>query len=293
MGQQPAPFATWRSQNKPTSRDSAKPMGQQTRQSNVSHPAMEPDHVTKSKSRFETDRKIPSENERKPSDFAPYGMAVSLKELIHRQNLRMADLHASRQAGDTSLFFANVKQVEDKLDELNGRLERRTAELRQEAECMIGDIQHLGSAWVLPHPESTSPQIAPMVTDPEIERFVIRVAIAHEEAEGRVVESVEADNRGFDLISRKPHPEDAKTAIDVRFIEVKGRAYIGDIAVTGNEYKTAQRLGNDYWLYIVSDCARPEHRIDFLRNPATLDWEPIVKVEHYLLRIDSHRHLPQ
>src|SRR5881409_2426809 len=76
MGQQPAPFATWRSQNKPTSRDSAKPMGQQTRQSNVSHPAMEPDHVTKSKSRFETDRKIPSENERKPSDFAPYGMAV-------------------------------------------------------------------------------------------------------------------------------------------------------------------------------------------------------------------------
>src|SRR6058998_3867964 len=77
MGQQPAPFATWRSQNKPTSRDSAKPMGQQTRQSNVSHPAMEPDHVTKSKSRFETDRKIPSENERKPSDFAPYGMAVN------------------------------------------------------------------------------------------------------------------------------------------------------------------------------------------------------------------------
>jgi len=51
-------------------------MGQQTRQSNVSHPAMEPDHVTKSKSRFETDRKIPSENEGKSSDFARYGMAV-------------------------------------------------------------------------------------------------------------------------------------------------------------------------------------------------------------------------
>jgi hypothetical protein len=33
-----------------------------------------------------------------------------------------------------------------------------------------------------------------------------------------VVESVETENRGFDLISRKPHPEDPKTAIDVRFI---------------------------------------------------------------------------
>jgi len=51
-----------------------------------------------------------------------------------------------------------------------------------------------------------------MVADPEIERIAIRVAIAHEEAEGRVVESVEADNRGFNLISRKPHPEDPKTA---------------------------------------------------------------------------------
>ena len=45
------------------------------------------------------------------------------------------------------------------------------------------------------------------------------------------VEGVEQDNRGFDLISRKPHPEDLKTAIEVRFIEVKGRAHTGDIAL--------------------------------------------------------------
>jgi len=37
---------------------------------------MEPSHVKNSKSRFQTDGKIPSENERKSSDFAPYGMAV-------------------------------------------------------------------------------------------------------------------------------------------------------------------------------------------------------------------------
>src|SRR2546422_1683535 len=76
MGQQAAASGTWRSQNKPTSRDSYETMGQQTRQRNLSHPAMEADHVKNSKSRFETDRKIPSENERKSSDFAPYGTAV-------------------------------------------------------------------------------------------------------------------------------------------------------------------------------------------------------------------------
>jgi len=31
------------------------------------------------------------------------------------------------------------------------------------------------------------------------------------------VESVEDENRGFDLISRKPHAEDPQTALEVRF----------------------------------------------------------------------------
>ena len=217
-------------------------------------------------------------------------LAISLNELIHRQNLRMAEIHEQGQFGDETLMAANMKKVEDKLDELNGRLEQRTAELRREAECMIGDIQHLGRAWVLPHPERTSPQFAPMVRDEEIERTAVQFAIKHEEAEGRVVESVEADNRGFDLISRKLHPEDPKTAIDVRFIEVKGRAHTGDIALTSNEYNTARRLRKDYWLYVVFHCASPAPSLNILRDPATLEWQPVVKVEHYRLKQDSVKH---
>ena len=202
----------------------------------------------------------------------------------------MAEIHEQGQFGDETLMAANIKKVEDKLDELNGRLEQRTAELRREAECMIGDIQHVGRAWVLPHPERNSPQIREMVTDPEIERIAVQFAIKHEEAEGRVVESVEADNRGFDLISRKPHPEDPKTAIDVRFIEVKGRAQTGDIALTSNEYNTARRLRKDYWLYVVFHCGTPKPSLNILNDPSTLDWQPIVKVEHYRLRQDSVKH---
>jgi hypothetical protein len=216
-------------------------------------------------------------------------LKISLEELIHRQNLRMAEIHEQGQFGDETLMAANMKKVEDKLDELNGRLEQRSAELRREAECMIGDIQHLGRAWVLPHPDRMSPQIAPMVNDPEIERTAIQAVIEHEQKQGRVVESVESENRGFDLISRMPHPEDPKTAIDVRFIEVKGRACAGDIALTSNEYNTARRLKKDYWLYVVFNCASTPS-INILRDPATLDWQPIVKVEHYRLRQDSVRH---
>jgi hypothetical protein len=121
-----------------------------------------------------------------------------------------------------------------------------------------------------------------MVRDEETERIAIQAAIAHEEAQGRRVESVEAQNRGFDLISRKPHPEDPPTAIDVRFIEVKGRAGVGEVALTTNEYKTAERLKNDYWLYVVYNCGS-EAKVHAIRNPAVLGWEPVTTVEHYSL----------
>jgi hypothetical protein len=173
-----------------------------------------------------------------------------------------------------------ISQAETHLDELNNRKERRLAELKMERNCMIDKIEHLGRAWVLPHPERTSPSVAPMVRDDEIEKIAVDAVRKHEEAQGWKVESVEKENRGFDLISRKPHPHDDKTFIEVKFIEVKGRATIGEIAVTTNEYRTAERLQKDYWLYVVYNCAsNPEiHRI---QDPIRLGWEALVKVEHY------------
>ena len=157
-------------------------------------------------------------------------MEISLNELINRQQLRMADLYEQQGQGDsTSPIAANIKQVEDRLDELNGRLERRRIELSQERHCTISDIRRVGVAWVLPHPERNSPKVAPFVRDDEIERIAIEAVIAHERARGWEVTSVEADNRGFDLISRRPHPEDPLTAIEVRFIEVKGRVAVGEV----------------------------------------------------------------
>ncbi|HET8892042.1 MAG TPA: DUF3883 domain-containing protein, partial [Candidatus Angelobacter sp.] len=208
---------------------------------------------------------------------------ISLNALIDRQNLHMAELLEQQQKGDaTPLLAANIKTTEDRLDELNGRLERRREELKQERHCTIADIRHHGRAWVLPHPERTSPGIAPMVRDEEIERLAIRAVIAYEETRGWQVESVEKENRGFDLISRKPHPEDPRTAIEVRFIEVKGRAAIGEIGLTSNEYKAAERLKNDYWLYTVFNCGT-QPKVLVVQNPARLGWEPIVKIEHYVV----------
>jgi superfamily II DNA or RNA helicase len=206
---------------------------------------------------------------------------VSLNELIHRQNLTLARLMEQQQAGDRSPTLAgNIAQCETRIDELNARREQRLADLDRECQCTIGNIQHVGCAWVLPHPQRRESDVAPMVRDDRIERIAVQTVIAYEKAQGREVESVEAQNRGFDLISRRPHPEDPKTAVEVRFIEVKGRAGVGEVALTTNEYKTAERLKNDYWLYVVYHCdATPE--VHAIRDPARLGWKPIVTVEHY------------
>ena len=84
-----------------------------------------------------------------------------------------------------------IKTAEMHLDDLNTRRETRLAELELEQHSAVSDITHLGRAWVVPHPERASPNIAPMVRDDEIERIAVEVARRHEEARGWVVESVE------------------------------------------------------------------------------------------------------
>ena len=214
-------------------------------------------------------------------------LEISLGELIHRANLSLAELANRRIDGENVPGLeGNIAQAEAHLDELNNRLEGRRAELAMERHLAIGDIEHLGCAWVLPHPERTSPSIAPMVRDEEIERIAVQEAIRHETERGWVIESVEKDNRGFDIISRKPHPHDDKTFTDVRFIEVKGRAAVGEVALSDNEYKTAERLKNDYWLYVVFNCGtKPE--LHLIHDPARLGWQPVVQVAHYHLGSDA------
>ena len=208
-------------------------------------------------------------------------VGISLNALIDRQQIQLADYLNRQIEGQTVTGLDGlIAQAEQHLDDLNNRLENRQKELEMERHCTIGDIAHLGRAMVLPHPERQTTQLAPMVRDEEIEKIAVQTAWAYEEARGCVVESVEADNRGFDLISRRPHPEDPNTFTEVRFIEVKGRAGVGEIFLSTNEYRTADRIKEDYWLYAVFDCAtNPD--LHMIRDPVNLDWKPVTKVEHY------------
>src|SRR5262249_24553344 len=102
------------------------------------------------------------------------------------------------------------------------------------------------------------------------EATAIRVGWAYEESCGGVVRNVSTPelaiaagltpNPGSDLESRRPGEQ-------VRAIEGKGRAGIGDIELTENEWIRACNLRQRYWLYVVYDCASPHPRLLRVQDP--------------------------
>jgi hypothetical protein len=68
------------------------------------------------------------------------------------------------------------------------------------------------------------------------------------------------ESPGFDLLSRRAgRPE--------RCIEVKGRAAVGDVELTENEWAKACNLRDRYWLYVVFNCATPQPRLLRVQDP--------------------------
>lgn len=136
--------------------------------------------------------------------------------------------------------------------------------------------------------EGEAPRRASELKFAEIERVAVQAVRDYESSHGRQVESVENQTRGFDLISRKPSLShlssndirNMRSDGDRRFIEVKGRAYRGPISLSANEYSAAKRLGRNYWLYVVFNCAStPE--VLAIQDPARLNWKPLSKIEQY------------
>ena len=81
----------------------------------------------------------------------------------------------------------------------------------------------------------------------EVEAPAMVCAMDHERARGWQVEDVSAEARGYDLISHGPDGA-------LRYIEVKGRAGAGAVELSANEWLEAEQLGEDYWLYVVTDA---------------------------------------
>jgi len=150
---------------------------------------------------------------------------------------------------------------------LSSRRAAALAALEREPELVVpGEVTFIAHALVLP---SSDPEDRKR-HDAEVEALAVQVAIAHEEGHAAVVKDVSTpdlarraglgEHPGFDLHSRHPDGEE-------RAIEVKGRAGIGDIELTENEWAQACNLGGRYWLYVVFECASAHPRLLRVQHP--------------------------
>jgi hypothetical protein len=155
----------------------------------------------------------------------------------------------------------NRAREDARRNELSQRLKDRLAEIEQEGHLSEKPPEVLGVAVILPAPHEVVASVEGMESDPEVEKIAVAVVMQYEADQGRKPVSVEEENCGWDVTSL----HGGQVA---RYIEVKGRAGEGGVALTPNEWIKAQRFGMDYWLYVVVHCkANPQ--LYLVQNPAS------------------------
>ncbi len=170
----------------------------------------------------------------------------------------------------------NRAKEDARRSELSQRLKDRLAEIEQEEHLSEKPPEVLGVAVILPVPKEVAGSLAGMKNDPEVEKIAVEVSMQHERDEGRTPVSVEQDNLGWDVTSLLEEQV-------ARYIEVKGRAGVGGVALTPNEWIKAQRFGKDYWLYVVVNC-KSNPQLYLIQDPASkLNPKEEVSVVRYMV----------
>ncbi len=205
----------------------------------------------------------------------------SLTELLNQADGEVGraalDVENGRQGAEGRLRMAELRH-----DELSARRDRRLEEMGRQRSLSLQNVERIASALVLPHPGHDAAEVKRHQPHPETEATAMRVAMEHEQAEGRRTKDVSAKNLGYDVTSLDP------VTGDLRLIEVKGlAARSGTIVLTPNERRVAEDRRDCYWLYVVTDCAGDPVLRDPVPNPAQRPWIEVKKVQHYYLDVEK------
>ena len=166
-------------------------------------------------------------------------------------------LREKAQAGDPRAK-AEFTRIKDRQKALAARRENALAVLRREPELIeANEVAFLAHALVVPTDDPEDKKRF----DAEVEAIAVKVAWAFEEAAGAVVKDVSKPHLATGGgAGRQPGLRLALATVPEKGaagIEVKGRAGIGDVELTENEWPKACNQRGRYWLYVVFDCGTP------------------------------------
>ncbi|MBC7347356.1 MAG: DUF3883 domain-containing protein, partial [Clostridia bacterium] len=159
-----------------------------------------------------------------------------------------------------------LARIKEQQRQLAQRRHEALAVLRREPELIRPRaVEFIATALVVPSSDPVDREQFEAKTD----EVAMSLAWAFEESEGAIVKDVHTpegaraaglpDYPGFDLWSIRPNEK--------RCIEVKGRAGTGEIEISANEWARACNLREQYWLYVVYDCATPKPRLVRIQDP--------------------------
>ena len=171
-----------------------------------------------------------------------------------------------------------IKEKKKRKEQYEKALKMLLKEIEQEVSLVICMPKFLGAILIQP---STTQEIISneMVSDEEIERIGMEVAMEYERNCGRIPEDVSKENLGFDIRS--------KSDKEIRYIEVKARKNEGQIVLTPNEWFKAKRFKEQYWLYIVANVAK-NPVLYIINNPAeNLKVQQKIEITRYIVPLDE------
>jgi len=204
-------------------------------------------------------------------------MKQSLNGAISRLSEEIQDFkdRATEKGEDMDVA---ISQKEEKRKDLIDRRDEQIKKLEKSKRILPGDTEFIGTALVIPASEKEKKELGGMARDEEVEKIAIEMTKEYEKRQGREPESVEKENLGFDLRSLGEE--------ETRYIEVKGRAGEGKVSLTENEWTKANRLEDEYWLYVVTNT-KSDPQLHIVQDPASNLEPDAKKIVRYLVGSDK------
>lgn len=196
-----------------------------------------------------------------------------------RVRLNKAQEQAMRllgEAGQKPEYKLAADEASRRVKELERDRDDRLAGLARVMVARTGPVRHLATALVLPPSGIAETEALGLINEPEphISRKIelaaedlVMAALHREGFPPDRIQRIGHLKRGFDL--RAHRILDTETGeIEVRRVEVKGRARGQPIRLTVNEWFKAQQLAETYWLYVVWDPLGESPELIYIQNPA-------------------------
>ncbi|HHV78171.1 MAG TPA: DUF3883 domain-containing protein [Firmicutes bacterium] len=200
-----------------------------------------------------------------------YGLR-SIESLVLESEAKLADYEIRKLKGE-NIPDVTIIQEQRKREDLERKKERLLDDIRAQTSLYPSEPTLVAIVRVVPGGSLPDE----MVSDEAIEQVGMDLAMRYEREQGRQPEDVSAQALGYDIRSIDKHG-------NYRYIEVKARARSGAIALTPNEWVMANRLGEEYWLYVVEQAAA-NPQLYLIQNPAAcLKPDEQVEIVRYVVR---------